>query len=92
MEARGPEPSGAGAVSGPIRWHKIQTADGTPSWDAERDGSPVANAAMTGRPGTDNYPWDWYIEPGISHMGPASGVCDTLRSCKERVRYALAQP
>jgi hypothetical protein len=79
-----------------IRWHKVPTADGTPKWYGEMGGVSIADAAMTGRAGVDDYPWDW----GLTDAGRAlatldgprvkhSGVCDTLRSVKADVDWLM---
>lgn len=77
-----------------IRWHKRPTPDGTPAWYAEMGGITVAEAAMTGRNGVDDYPWDWsltdYGEAMKVRGRSTGGVCDTLRSVKGTVASLLA--
>jgi len=80
-----------------LGWHREPTPDGTPKWYAEIGGVRVAEAAMTGRQGVDDYPWDWYLtdagealaytDRGRRSVGPT----DTLRAAKEHV-YALLAP
>lgn len=73
-----------------LKWHKGEPfSDGTPHWVAERDGPIVAHATMSGRRGVDDYPWEWWIESGVPHMGRAAHVADTLRSAKDQVAYGL---
>ena len=76
-----------------LRWHRTSTRDGIVWW-AERGGSEVANVVMTGRPGVDDYPWDWYIlfrvRPDDRGKGRTSGVTATLRDAKTAVAQALA--
>jgi hypothetical protein len=96
-----------------IHWHRDKAPDGTPRYYAEmpigvdpitgRGGLlvRVADAAQTGRPGVDDYPWDWSLtDAGRERayaMLPARsmtrlrtvGVADTLRSVKENVAYLV---
>ena len=69
-----------------IRWHKGKGEDYVPLWYAEVAGVVIANAACTGRPGIDDYPWDVTITFGAKHIGAQ----DTLRSAKEAVAHAWA--
>lgn len=84
-----------------IGWHREPTPDGTPKWYAEMGGVRVAEAAMTGRSGVDDYPWEWFMTAnglGLARNrwvwpGPRTvGVSDTLRSAKGYVWSALVHP
>jgi hypothetical protein len=78
-----------------IGWHREPTPDGTPKWWAEMGGVRVADAAMTGRTGVDDYPWDWSLTDAGESLRHAdrgrhsSGVEDTLRAVKSTVDYLL---
>jgi hypothetical protein len=76
-----------------IGWHREPTPDGTPKWYAEMGGVRVAEAAMTGRAGVDDYPWDWFLTDSgngmQTHSGRTVGAADTLRSVKESVLTVL---
>lgn len=77
-----------------IRWHNDPAPD-APRWRAEVNGQTIAYAARTGRPGVDDYPWDWYFLHGVvtvydwtAYRGRTSGTVDTLRHAKDEVRTA----
>lgn len=77
-----------------LGWHREPSSDGSPKWYCEMGGVRVAEAAMTGRPGVDDYPWDWYLTDAGTALwhtgrGHAGGVSDTLRDIKERVANGL---
>jgi hypothetical protein len=58
---------------------------GPGSYRGDVDGQGVARIERTGRPGVDDYPWDWYV----IEIGRGAGVADTLRSAKAKVAEAL---
>lgn len=74
---------------------------GESKWEAYHgtSGEPVGVAVLTGRPGVDNYPWDWYLTDAGEKLVPPevtanrrwhqSGVSDTLRASKDMIRQAL---
>jgi hypothetical protein len=69
------------------RWHKGKGEQHVPLWYAEVDGIVIAEAACTGRPGVDDYPWDVSLRfKHTKHIGAQ----DTLRSAKDIVAYAWA--
>jgi hypothetical protein len=76
-----------------LRWHHERTPDGTPKWWADMGGMNVAETYCTGRPGIDNYPWDWFLTDNGHGVAVANartgGVADTLRSVKSYVDAAL---
>lgn len=71
-----------------IKWHRIQMPDHAPYYSGYLGPVKVATIACTGRPGVDDYPWDWSIEDG---HGRGSGVTDTYRGAKKYVEEALLQ-
>ena len=55
------------------------------------DGTVVATIVLTGRPGVDNYPWDYAIvdERAADH-GRMFGVTDTKAAALDKIRTMLA--
>jgi hypothetical protein len=85
-----------------IRWRRYKNTDGSSRYEAQRleQSDPyhsviartVGYVTLTGRPGVDNYPWDWYLAPNVHSIGHReSGVSDTLRSGKAYVLAALGE-
>ena len=71
----------------------------TPGYEILRDGQVIATAYCTGRPGVDNYPWNWSLADGVAprtiliggrHRSKESGRADTLRSAIDQVEQWVA--
>ncbi len=69
----------------------------TPGYEIYRDGVLVGTAHCTGRPGVDNYPWDWALkvparelEIGFRKQSRTQGNGDTLGSCIEQIEQWAA--
>lgn len=72
---------------------KVITKDGTPVYEIVRGGIVLGIAAMNGRAGVDNYPWDWHLQVDNPHARRSTGTTDTLRdSVDQIVRWADARP
>lgn len=68
-------------MSSLIKWHKDKSTI-YPKWEAEINGNIIATAVLSGRPGVDNYPWEWYTDSD-------TGVTDSLNAAKEKVEASL---
>lgn len=65
---------------------------GLRSYDARVAGRKVGEASKTGTH-LDHYPWDWMVEFDVKRRpnglpGKVTGSEETLRACKEAIRYA----
>lgn len=94
---------GDGFVDLPVKldWRKVPRTEDAGSWsplyeatDTET-GEVCGSAVRTGRTGSDDYPWDWHVEPlkkGVRYPNGApvrtSGAADTLRSAKDQAGQA----
>lgn len=55
------------------------------------DGTVVATIVLTGRPGVDNYPWDYSImDERAAKYGRMFGVTDTKAAALDKIRTMLA--
>lgn len=69
------------ALRVPVKWHKVPGE--LSSWTASCGTIEVAHAVMTGRPGVDDYPWDWRTSEALAtYEITGTGVFDTLRAAK----------
>lgn len=66
-----------------FRWEKVQAGYYVLT-NYENGRSTMAKAVLTGRPGVDDYPWDWSID-----WNNESGVEATLRDAKARVEFFM---
>lgn len=57
------------------------------------DGTVVANIVLTGRPGVDNYPWEWYFTdtPHAPTAPRLLGTSDTKSAALDRVLTMLKE-
>jgi hypothetical protein len=86
-----------------IRWRRYKNLDGSSRYEAQRleqsdayhatIARTVGYVTMTGRPGVDDYPWDWYLAPAVHSPAGVreAGVSDTLRSGKAYILAALGE-
>lgn len=77
-----------------MKWHRKKFG----SYYAVLDNRIVAEADCTGRPGVDDYPWDWALtrdgealrkQPDAPGISRGMGAADTLRSVKNNVAWLL---
>jgi len=83
-----------------LRWRRVpREEDGgdgwSPTYEASDDQGVAGSAVRTGRYGSDDYPWDWHIEPirkGVKYANgqavKTGGSADTLRSAKDQAEQA----
>lgn len=53
------------------------------------DANVLARVDLTGRPGVDNYPWDWMLVGDPVEGRRPSGVADTMRSAVDSAKWSL---
>lgn len=85
-----PEAVERGRVYAEVTFHKLDIG----SYEARVKGKRVGEANYTGSH-LDDYPWDWLVDFDVKPregrretFGPSTHCEDTLRACKESIRYA----
>jgi hypothetical protein len=71
-----------------IKMTKVVAGD----YDITLDGAAVGKVVLTGRPGVDNYPWEWWIDTAAVPLeGRPQGTTDTKGAAVDKVTHLIEQ-